>query len=219
MGGRDDELYYAEEAARDAFIDDAINGISLDNIRSYLGCNGDAISARFHGCLRQAKELFASSYFQSAQVLAVTAIEVLVRFMLIRPLLQGAFLSDEWAYFITQQITSGRSAEDRKLLPRVLAIQSIDIGTLRLPSGQPLWDAIVKRVYPKRNRVIHSAEPVSSEEAQMAIDCAECLYDDIVMPIALKLGFTVSITNCWSKSRRHDGLGGMYFVASDPFVQ
>jgi hypothetical protein len=33
MGGRDDESYYAEEAARDAFIEDAIHGISLDNTK------------------------------------------------------------------------------------------------------------------------------------------------------------------------------------------
>jgi hypothetical protein len=159
-----------------------------------------------------------SSYFQPAQVLAVTAIEVLVRFMIIRPLLQGAFLSDEWAYFITQQITSGRSAEDRKFLPRVLATQEIYITDLRLSSGQPLWDTIVTHVYPKRNRVIHSAEPVSWAEAQAAIDCAECLYTDIVLPIARKLGFTVETTNCWSRARSDDGLGGMYFVVSDPFA-
>jgi hypothetical protein len=109
-------------------------------------------------------------------IVAVTAIEMLVRYMLIRPLIQGAFLSDEWAYFITRQITSGRSAEDRKVLPRVLEMQGINLNELRLPTGKALWSTIINDAYPKRNRVIHSAEPVSPDDAQTAIDCAEYLY-------------------------------------------
>ena len=206
------------DAAVDAAFD-TIQEISDDNIRSYLGSNGDAIVARIENCVRQAKELRNTGYFQSSHVLAVTALEILIRFMLIRPLLQGgqgAFLSDEWADFITQKIATGRSADDRKLLPQILALQAIDIHALRLPSGKALWETIVTDAYPKRNRVIHYAELATAEEAQTAIDCAEYLYTDVVLPIATKLGFTLETTNCWSSIRRQKALN-VDFTVSNPF--
>lgn len=219
MGGWDDESYYEQEAAQDAFMSNAIRDISEDSVKSYLGCNGDAIGARVQDCVRQARELKDAGYFQSSQVLAVTAIELIVRFLLIRPLLQGAFLSDEWAYFVTQRIASGRSSEDRKLLPKILDVHAINIRTVRLPSGRALWETIVNEAYPKRNRVIHAAESATAEEAQTAIDCAAQIYSEVVLPIAKKLGFTLETTGCWSITSSQNGeiSRGTRFVVADPF--
>jgi hypothetical protein len=191
----------------------------LSSVRGYLGSNGDAIDARVRDCLRQARELKDLGYFQSSQVLAATGVELIVRFLLIRPLLQGAFLSDEWAYFITQKVASGHSAEDRKLLPEILKVQAIDIRALRLPSGKRLWDTILTEVYPKRNRVLHASDPATAEEAETAIDCATRLYSEVVVPIAKKLGFTLENTGRWSVIRRKKGEDGWAasFVVSDPF--
>jgi hypothetical protein len=101
------------------------------------------------------RELKDSGHQQASQVLAVTAIELIIRYLLIRPLLQGAFLSDEWASFITQRITSGRSAEDRKLLPKILKAQGIAIEVILRQNGRPLWETIISDVYKKRQRVVH----------------------------------------------------------------
>ena len=219
MGGWDDESYYEQEAAQNAFISNAIRDISEDSVRSYLGCNGDAIDARVQDCVRQAQELKDGGYFQSSHVLAATAIELIVRFLLIRPLLQGAFLSDEWAYFVTQRIASGRSSKDRKLLPEILGVQAINIQTVCLPSGRALWETIVNEVYPKRNQVIHAAESATAEEAQTAIDCAAQIYSEVVLPIAKKLGFTLETTGCWNtiRSQNAESSRGARFVVADPF--
>jgi hypothetical protein len=90
MGGWVYESYYEEEGAKEAFISDTIRNMSEDSVRGYLGGNGDAIDARVQRCMRQARELKDVDYFQSSHVLAVTAIELIIRFLLIRPLLQGA---------------------------------------------------------------------------------------------------------------------------------
>jgi hypothetical protein len=42
---------------------------------------------------------------------AVTAIELVTRYMLVRPLLQGAFLSDSWAKILAKHITQVRMAQ------------------------------------------------------------------------------------------------------------
>lgn len=225
MSWDDDELYYEQEAGMEAFLEESLKNISEDNIRGYLGRNGDAIDSRVENCLRQARELKDLNYFQPAVTHATTAIEIIVRFMLIRPLLQGAFLSDDWADFISKRIVSGRSAEDRALLPSILKFQGIELEKIKLPSGRPLWETIVKEVYPKRHRVIHAADAASSAEAELAINCAEALRCEIVHPIAKKFGFSLEDTGKWSKIKGEKGVPGEdgyqswghYFTTSDPF--
>jgi hypothetical protein len=218
MGGIDDADYYARDAAEEDFVNQAIQNISQDNVRSYLGRYGDAIDARVQNCLQQARELRDTGYNQSSLVSAMTAIEITVRFLLIRPLLQGAFLSDEWADFVTRRITSGRTAEDKELLPRVLDAHAIDIRKIRLPDGKLLWESFVKEVGPKRNRVIHAGEPATPTDAETAIACATHLYEDVVLPLAKTLGFTLEITGRWSKTGRTDDRDtwGCY-TTSNPF--
>src|SRR6266478_4731447 len=70
MGGWDDYGYYEQEAAKELFIEDTLRGISEDAVRSYLGQNGDAIDERVCNCIRQAKELHDSGFFQPAVVSA-----------------------------------------------------------------------------------------------------------------------------------------------------
>ena len=112
-------------------------------------------------------------------VSATTAIEIIVRFLLIRPLIQAAFLSEEWAYLLTQRIASGRTTEDRKLLPKILEHHRIDITTVLLENGHELWETVVSKVYPKRNKIVHATDPAGSEEAQLAIECAGRLRSGI----------------------------------------
>lgn len=120
MGGWDDVGYYEEEAAKEEFIQNALKGISEDGIRGYLGRNGDAIDERVQHCIKQAERLLGEGFPQPAIILATTAIELTVRYFLICPLIQAAFLSEEWAYLLTERIIAARTGEDRKLLPKFL---------------------------------------------------------------------------------------------------
>ena len=145
-----------------------------------------------------------------------TAIELIVQFLLIHPLIQAAFLSDEWAYLLTERIASGRTAEDRKLLPKILQHHNIDVTTVLLENGGELWETVASKVYPKRNKIVHAAEPTRAEEAQLAIDCATRLRADIVLPISDKLGLTLEVTGLWCRTKTQNG--GAYFTRRDPFT-
>ncbi len=147
MGGWDDYEYYQDEAAKEAFIDETLRGISEDSVRSYLGQNGDAIDQRVGNCIRHARELHEAGFFQAVVVSATTAIELIVRFLLIHPLIQAAFLSEEWAYLLTQRIASGRTVEDRKLLPKILEHHRIDIAAVLLEKRRrTLGDGCLKGI-------------------------------------------------------------------------
>jgi hypothetical protein len=159
VGGWDDREYYEEEAAQAEFIQETLKNISEDGVRNYLGTYGDAVDARIEHCMKEARMLLTGGFFQSAVVSAVTAIELTIRFLLLRPLMQAAFLSEEWASLLTQRIASGRGSGDREILPQILNFHDIDLNNIKLPGGKALWATITDVVYSTRNKIVHRAEP------------------------------------------------------------
>jgi hypothetical protein len=130
------------DVSYDSVIEELIEGISKDNMQSYLGTYGDAVEERINTCLSLAEKLYKLNYYGSSITVSVTAIEIIIRFMLLRPLIQGAFLSDEWAGILTDRIATGRTAKDKELLPSVVKQLGIDIITVKLRNGQKLWETL-----------------------------------------------------------------------------
>jgi hypothetical protein len=215
VGGWDDARYYEDEIAQAEFIEETLKSISQDGVRNYLGTYGDAVDARIENCMKDARMLLSGGFFPSVVVSAVTAIELTIRFLLLRPLIQAAFLSEEWASLLTQRVTSGRSVSDREILPQILHLHDIDLNNVKLPDGRPLWQTIIEGVYVIRNRIVHRAEPVSQDDATLAIQCADLLRNEVVMPYAKKLGFTLERTKCWQRTNKL--LSGARYNPRDPF--
>lgn len=127
-----EEEYY-EELGRQEDIAAAIKGLSEQPIRDFLGRYGDAIDSRLQDTLAMAQYAKQTGYPRYAIVGAVTAIELTTRYLLVRPLLQGAFLSQSWAQILTKHITQSRKqANDRALLPNVLSMYEIKLNELKL---------------------------------------------------------------------------------------
>lgn len=189
---------YERESAMEQFLNDELRRISEEPVFYYLAYYGDAIEARVRGCLGQARNLIEAGFFGAALVRAAAGIEVTIRFFLARPLVQGAFLSDDWSQLISQKILKGRTAEDRELLPAILRNWKIDITSIKLPDGSQVWEQIVGNVWRRRNDYVHKADDASRGEAILAIDCLEALLSQVVDPLARKLGFTRDQTGSWS---------------------
>jgi hypothetical protein len=189
---------YEQEAAMEAFIEEELRRIAEEPVFYYLAVFGDAIEARVQLCLAQAQDLRGSGYYGAALTRAASGIEVAIRFFLARPLVQGAFLSDDWAELLSRKVLSGRTAEDRELLPAILRNWKIDITEVKLPDGSQVWEQIVKSVWPRRNDYVHKADDSSEGDASLAIECLRALLAKVVDPLATKLGFTREKTGCWS---------------------
>ena len=99
---------YSDEIAQEEFIRDNLKGISEDGVRGYLGTYGDAVDKRIASSLTQAEQLKDAGWLQASVAMSVTAIELTVRFLLIRPLIQAAFLSP-WI-FLTQACSRARTS-------------------------------------------------------------------------------------------------------------
>ncbi len=133
------EEEYFEEIGRQELITKTLSQISEDGVRTYLGENADAVDARVNNVLSHAKYASQQGYPRFAVVGAVTAIELTIRYLLVRPLVQGAFLSDNWAQLLTRHIANGKTTQDRDILPSMLEIYEISIKDLELSDGTRLW--------------------------------------------------------------------------------
>jgi hypothetical protein len=209
---------YLEARYEEELVEDALRGISEESVKGYLGKYGDAVEERVRFCLNQAGRLKHGGYWGASLVLSATAIELIIRFMLLRPLVQGAFLSDEWADILSKRIATGRAAEDRDLLPAVLRKWNVDVTHRSIADGKSLWKTMRSVVWKKRNGFVHQASPVSEQEASMALECANA-FMEIVLEMADRLGFTLSLTGKWCEidTRREGTSSSLYTCASfDP---
>jgi hypothetical protein len=158
-------------------------------------------------------------------VRATAGIEITIRFFLVRPLLQGAFLSDAWAQLDSKKLLQARSAEDRALLPAILRNWQIEITSVKLSGGAQAWQSIVDVVWPRRNDYVHRGSDCASEDAEIALECLQALLDQVVDPLAARLGFTRSKTGRWCEVAPNDpsdlpGFAVPYsYPAADPFSE
>jgi hypothetical protein len=200
---RDPDSYYEEEyfeeIGRQELISKTLDQISKAGVLTYLGENADAVDARVTGVLAQAKYVSQQGYPSYAVVGAVTAVELIIRYLLVRPLVHGAFLSDDWTQLLARHIATGKTTQERDILPRMLEIYEINIKDLKLSDGSKFWKTLVETVILKRNSIVHDGETATAGEATIAIECATVLREQVVLPIAAKMGFTLEATGRWHK--------------------
>jgi hypothetical protein len=208
------EEEYFEEIGRQELIAQTLKDISEEGIRKYLGTYGDAVESRINDVFWQATYASQQGYPRFAVVGAVTAIELIVRYMLVRPLLQGAFLSDNWAQLLTQRITAGKTVQERDILPSMLEVYDIKLKDIELSDGSKLWKTITEKIIRKRNSIVHDGESAMPAEGKIALECVKMLREQIVLPIADIMGFTLEATGCWHKI---ENSGRDNYEQSDPF--
>jgi hypothetical protein len=192
------EEEYWEEIGRQEDIAKAIKNLSHQPIRDFLGTYGDAIDTRLDDIIAQTRYARQGGYPRFAVIGAVTAIELITRYLLVEPLLQGAFLSGSWAKILTRHIIQhGKQAIQRDLLPSVLSMYDIKLGELKLSDGSPLWKTFVTVIVPKRNAIAHDGESASPDDADLALECANTLRKEVVAQVAKKLDFDLENNGSW----------------------
>jgi hypothetical protein len=184
-----------EQTAREAYekelIEDALKEISYDGISHYLFRYGHAIQTRVEECLKSARDLHKGKYYGPSIVCSCTAVEVTIRYFILRPLMQGAFLSDEWAEVLTGRIVSGKTHQEKDMLPSILRFWKMDINGIKLTSGEYLW-AFYGQIWTARNKYVHQGNPVPRELSAKAIKAATLLVklanDVLVKALGWKKG-------------------------------
>ena len=202
FGGYDDDDNGFTEA-----VEEYLKGLQEGPVLDYLARNGDAIEQRVGECINRAEQLLAGGFPGAALASALTAIELTIRFFLVRPLLHGAFMSDEWADILVERIVASGArgpTVDRELLPAILRNWRIDITALRTESGALVWHELQRPggLVDLRNKYVHQGEDVHPSVADLAVHCSTRLLRGVVDPLAERLGFTRAETGVWSIIKR-----------------
>ncbi len=207
----------SQEEFERAIVQDALRNISTGAAKGYLAKYGDAVDGRITACLKEADALLGNGHHGAALVLAATAIELMIRFLLLRPLVQGAFLSDRWAAILATRVASGRTAQDREMLPSILREWGVDVTKVRAPFGAPVWEFLIAHLWPSRDNTVHRFDPVEQKVAIRAVECAKVFRSHIVAAVATRLGFTLDKTGRWCVIEQ--GKSPTRFEPGDPFTE
>jgi len=186
-----------------------------DGARYHLGTVGDAVEQRVSWCLDEAKALLDQDHLGAGLTVAATALEIMIRFMVVRPFVAAAFLSDDWSdLFFDRLIAERRSAGDRELLPALLQRVNLDLATITLDTGAQLWSSI-REVWEARNRFVHQADPPQRKTVELALKCALAFREIVIAAVAKAFGFTLATSGKWSEIQTGTRL--QRFRPSDPF--
>jgi hypothetical protein len=212
-----------EEAAESEFWEKLPQDLHEQAVKDYLGSNGDAIDGRVQKLIGLADTLYKSGHHGPSIVASVIALEVMIHYFCVRPIVVGAILSDLIATEVSKRIVGSRTSDQRQMLSAVLRPWGIELSQLPLPDGQPLWDRVQTVVVKKRDGFMHRGEEVASVEAELALKCVRSFREQVVLGLANRLGFTLQKTGCWSKiveaARPPGYLGGERgYTRIDPFA-
>jgi hypothetical protein len=193
-------------------VEAAIDQARKDRVAAYFGNYGDAIQTRLDRLLKTAEDLIAHECFEASVVTAVTAMEVLLRHYLVRPLLKGELGSNFIADELVAEILSRRSSTDRDLLPVLVQGWKIGRWTWRLtdaPGSPELWKTFKEKILPIRNALVHQGTRASIDDAKLALSVPKRFLESVLPQLADQVGLSWSVTRKWSDVS--PGVGGGAF--------
>lgn len=188
-----DEMY--EEIARELYPDhktQAISEFTLERLQSFytanLGVMRPAVDA-----IQEGRKLQANGHHSAALVFFVTAVELLLKATLLKPVVHGLVHSEGLAEVIVQHAL-GQSGFDRysRLLTKLFVeLVGVDINSVKRPgAAEPLLSECTSQ-QALRNKVIHQGASATSENAEHCRLVAVAVYEQLVHPMLGRLGLQV----------------------------
>jgi hypothetical protein len=220
----DDYDYYRNQDAEEEFWYNLPTQLHEESVSSYLGVYGDAITARVKRLTDTALSLHSRGFYGPSITVSVTATELMIEYFCVRPMVEGAFVSEMWAECLAKWVVKTRPTDQREILVAILRLWGIEVDKILLDDKKKLWATIHAQVFKYRNLFVHLGEDVSREHSELGLACTEAFRKDIIDKIAVRLGFTLAKTGCWAHSAEEgqDPLRpgtGRRFTPRDPFTK
>lgn len=188
-----DQMY--DEIARELYPDhkmQAISEFTVERLQSFYVANPFVMRPAVEA-IQEGRSLQAHNHHSAALIYFVTAIELLLKATLLKPVVHGLVHSEGLAEIIVQQAL-GQSGFDRysKLLAKLFfELTKLDIDTVgRIGSKDTLLAECTKQ-QALRNKIIHQGATVGAPEADLARVVAVAVYEQVVHPMLAHLGLQV----------------------------
>jgi hypothetical protein len=188
-----DAMY--EQIASELYPDhkaQAIGEFTSERLQSYYTTNPTVMQPAVEA-IQEGRRLQEHGHPAAALVFFVTAIELLLKATLLRPVVHGLVHSEGLAEVIVQH-TLGQAGFDRysKLLAKLFSeIVSLDIKAIRRPEAtKPLLEECTDQ-QALRNLIIHQGQSAGAEQAEQALRVAAAVYASVVHHMLQELGLHV----------------------------
>ena len=188
-----DEMY--EEIARTLYPEhkaQAIDEFTAERLQSYYIANPFVMRPAVDA-IQEGRSLHANGHHSAAQVFFVTAIELLLKATLLKPVVHGLVHSEGLADVIVQQAL-GQSGFERysKLLAKLfIELAGININSVTRTNVSDSLLAECTEQQKIRNLVIHQGTSATAEQAEIARLVSVAVYEQIVHPMLAHLGLKV----------------------------
>lgn len=188
-------------------IAEGIREQSEERARRYLSEHGDAVWGRVEPLLGEAEALLPDHPGASLTV-CLTAAELIIRFLLLRPLLGGLIFDDRLAERLAREASTGRTRRDHEILPMVNEAWQLSLDRLKIENGTLVWPRL-EDLWRLRDYFVHRGDGVSEADAREAILCTMELVSGLVELVAARLHMTWP-EEVWLEP---------FDIARDPFVK
>ena len=128
----------------------------------------------------------------AAFLFAAIAIEVGLKVVLLKPVIYGLVHNESFAGIIADTVMaqSGYQTKFRELLLNILSVYGgVDLNKFKRTETQKLLWTEISEVQKRRNGIMHRAEIVADEEAQVAVAVASAILEELFPSVVKKLGF------------------------------
>lgn len=178
-------------AGRDGLYGEIVDQFAQERLQSYYVQN-PSVALPACWALDQARVLLNSDHPEASLVFAVTAAEVGLKSGLLKPILHGLVHDEAFAAIIANLMPRQRNEQFRDLLFAILGTYGgVDLTAfVRQGASVTLW-AEMERDQQQRNRVVHRAQRVDVQHAQLAVEVAatvvEQLFPTVISTLGLKM--------------------------------
>jgi hypothetical protein len=192
----DDRYYYDQEAAKDEFIEqislEAINEFTNERLQSFYVQNPDVMRPAVD-TLQEGKVLYEKGHYSAAIVFFMSAIELLLKATLLKPLVYGLMHNEALADIVVEH-TLAQTGFDRyeKLIENLISIYAKKNPNeiCRFNSSTKLLKEC-EQLQRIRNHIIHKGKCYDENEAKKAQDVSVAVYEEIVRPVLHALGLKI----------------------------
>jgi len=189
----DDDDYYAyDQAMSDLYEEhkvEAIYEFTTERLSSYYSEKSDLAKPAVNA-LNEAR-LLSQNHPTASLILAVIAMEVAVKAILLKPIVYGLVHTESIASLITD-LTMSQNGMDRyrDLLFKVLNDHGkIDFNTFKREGSLSLLWSEIGKVQKIRNNIVHRAEIATPEDTELAISIAASILEVIFPHLMQEMGF------------------------------
>jgi hypothetical protein len=172
--------------------DQAISEFTQERLKSFY-IKSPLVMRMAVASLQQGKSLLSDNYFAPSLVSFMSAIELLLKATLLRPVVYGLVHHESLAEIIVKHAL-GQSGFDRYedlLSDLFLSLANMDIKNVKRENSNKTLLAECKCLQKIRNDIIHKGETCQQDDAELALSVSVAVFEKIVMPMLYSLGLTV----------------------------